>query len=281
LGPAPAWHYRLGGGTDGVLALAESPHLLWVEKLDLSCTATPAAAEKFLGSPHLRNIASLSLGPSDVWAKAIDTLAENRAAESLIDLHLYDGLDDAIAALIANSPGFAKLRALGAHHHEVTPKGLRAIFTSPHLAGLTELTLPAWYQEAGAKAIAKTRPKFRLRKLVMYGAWLSDAGVAMIANWPGLESVRSLHISGRCEILGPKALASSPYARNLRELDVGLSRLSRAGALALAKSKTLDLKRLLIRMTPACEDEVAVAALVDRFGKDAVKARYPGQRKRR
>jgi hypothetical protein len=172
------------------------------------------------------------------------------------------------------------LRVLSAYRHEIGPDGLRALFNSPNLVSLTELTLPGWYAEEGARAIAESRPAFRLRKLVMYSGWMTDAGVALVANWPGLESVRAFNISGRSEVVGPRALAASPYAVNLCELDLSLSDLSRAGATALARSKTLNLKRLIIRQTPAARDETAVAALVKRFGKDAVKVRYPGQRKR-
>jgi hypothetical protein len=234
-----------------------------------------------LASPHLRNVRVLSLGHSEQWVSGIPALAANAAAESLAELDVHEGLDDASAAVIASAPAFSKLRAFRAYRHTVTPAGVRSIFNSPHLSGLTELTLPAWYGEEGARVIAETRPKFRLRKLVLYGAWMTDAGVALIANWPGLETVRSLSIDGECEVVGPRALASSPHAANLRELDLGQSDLSRAGALALARSRTLGLKRLLIRGAPAGDDASAVAALVKRFGKDAVKARYPGQRKRR
>src|SRR5262249_6506745 len=157
-------------------------------------------------------------------------LAANPAAKSLNDLFLYEGLDDAAAAVIGASPAFATLRAFGAYSHKITPDGLRAIFNSPHLTGLTELNLPTWYGEEGARAIAEPRPKFCLRKLVMYGAWMSDEGVALLANWQGLESVRSFEISGKCEVLGPQALANSPVTANLRELDLSLSGLNRAGA---------------------------------------------------
>ena len=281
LAPAPAWDYYLDGTADALLTLAASPNLLRLEKLRLWYPTTPETADALLRSPHLRNVAWLSLGRCDGWAARIAALAENDRAASLTELDIDEGLTDAAAAVVAGSPAFAKLRGFSAYRHKLTADGVRAIFASPHLSGLTELELPAWYGEAGAQAIAESRPAFRLRKLSLYGTRMTDAGAAMIARWPGLESVRSLQINGHCEVLGPQALASSPFARNLRELDLGQSRLSRRGAMALAKSKTLDLKRLLIRMTPAADDDEAVAALQKRFGKDAVKARYPGQRRRR
>jgi uncharacterized protein (TIGR02996 family) len=277
---APAWDYYLEGAAEGLAGLARCAHLRRVGRLKFWVSAGPAETAKMLASPHLRNVRVLSLGHGAEWAEALPALAANAAAEALAELEVQEGLDDASVEVLASSPAFAKLRAFGVYQHEVTPEGIRALFNSPHLSGLTELTLPAWYGEEGARAIAGTAPKFRLRKLILYGAWMTDAGVALIANWPGLATVRSLSIGGECAVVGPRALASSPHAANLRELDLGLSRLSRAGALALARSKTLNLKRLLIRMTPAGDDETAVAALVKRFGKDAVKARYPGQRKR-
>jgi hypothetical protein len=278
---APAWDYRITDHSPrAAQALATSPNLLRLEKLAFWTSKPPTAAE-ILGSPYLRNVRALALGFGSEWVKELPALAANAAAENLAQLDIHEGFDDAAAAALASSPAFARLQVFRAFHHELTPKGLRTLFRSPHLTNLTELTLPGWYREEGARAIAQTRPRFRLRKLVMYGAWMTDAGVELIANWPGLESVRALEIDGECEVLGPRALASSPHARNLRELDLGLSRLNRAGALALARSKTLNLKRLLIRSTPAGDDETAVAALVKRFGKDAVKVRYPGQRKKK
>jgi uncharacterized protein (TIGR02996 family) len=270
---APLWNCYFDGTRDGLSGLARCPHLRHVGELKFWLSPTTNAASKVLGSPHLRNVRTLSLGHTEHWGRGLPALAENAGAENLTELDINEGLDDASAALIASSPGFAKLRKLSAYRHEVKSDGLRALFGSPHLAGLTELVLPAWYGEEGARAIAESRPAFRLRKLVMYGARLPDAGAALVANWPGLESVRAFHISGFCEVLGPRALAASPYAVNLRELDISLSRLGRPGALALARSKTLNLTKLIIRQTPAAEDETAVAALVKRFGKDAVKKR--------
>jgi uncharacterized protein (TIGR02996 family) len=277
---APAWDYVLEGAADGLPELARCAHLRRLAGLKLWVSATEDGAAAMLGSPHLGTIRSLELGYGNHWVLALSALAENPATESLTALNIHEGLDDKSAAFIASAPGFAKLRGLHAFHHDVTADGIRVLFASKSLAGLTELTLPGWYKEEGARAIAESRPAFQLRKLVMYGAWMTDAGVALVANWPGLASVRSLEIGGYCEVLGPRALAGSPYAVNLRELDLSNSHLSRAGALALARSKTLNLKRLIVRMTPAAEDEAAAAALVKRFGKDAVKLRYPGQRKR-
>ncbi len=277
---APAWDYLFERSQEGLSELARSPNLLRLGRLKFWVGVQEETAVEVLGSPNLWNVRTLSLGHGDHWAPHLAALAANSAAQSLTELDLNDGFTDAVAAVIASSPAFAKLRAFSVYHHTITPEGIQTFFNSPHLIGLTELTLPAWYGTEGARAIAESRPKFRLRRLIMYGSRMTDEGLALIANWPGLESVQSLNISGRCEVLGPRALASSPYARNLRELDLGLSHLSRAGAMALAKSKTLDLKRLLVRMTPVSDDDTAAAALVKRFGKDAVKVRYPGQRKR-
>ncbi len=277
---APAWDYLIEDHTEGPAKMAKSPNLLRVEKLKFWTSVMPAMAAEVLGSDLIRNLRALSLGHSAAWVKGLPALAANGLAESLTELDVHEGFDDKAAKLLGSSRSFARLRAFSTYSHTLTAKGLRSIFNSPRLTELTELTLPAWYGEEGARAIAETRPKFRLRKLSMYGSRMPDEATALIANWPGLESVRSFNISGFCEVLGPRALASSPYARNLRELDLGLSHLSRAGAMALAKSKTLNLRRLVIRLTPAEGDDAAIAALVKRFGKDAVKMRPSNRRKR-
>lgn len=277
---APAWDYTIEGHRAEIPKIAKCRPLVRIGSLKFWSGVTAAGAARVLASPHLRNVRSLSLGFVAEWAKGLAALAANTTVENLAGLDLQNGLDDAAAAVIGSSPSFAKLQSFSVYQHTLTPKGLRSIFDSAHLGNLTELTIPAWYGTDGAKAIAKSRPKFRLRKLVMYGGWMTDEGMALIANWPGLESVRSFSIGGHSAVLGPRAMASSPHAANLRELDLGLSNLSREGALALARSKTLNLKRLVIRMTPAGDDATAVNALVKRFGKDAVKVRYPGQRKR-
>jgi len=277
---APAWDYTIEGHRAEIPKIAKCRTLARIGSLKFWSGVTAAGAARVLASPYLRNVRSLSLGSDSEWAKGLAALAANTEIENLAELDLQDGLDDAAAAVIASSPGFAKLRSFSVYHHTLTSEGLQSIFNSPYLGNLTHLTIPAWYGTEGAEAIAKSQPKFRLRKLVMYGAWMTDEGMALIANWPGLESVRSLSIGGHSAVLGPRALANSPHAGNLRELDLGLSDLSPAGAMALARSKTLNLKSLLIRMTPAGNDEAVVNALVKRFGKDAVKVRYPGQRKR-
>jgi uncharacterized protein (TIGR02996 family) len=278
---APTWDYTIDGPTAGLAELARCANLRRLTRLKFWLSVTPEEAAEMMSSSHLRTVRALGLGYGLNWGRNLAALAANPATESLAELDVNEGFDDAVAAALASTPAFAKLRTLSTYRHTLTAAGVGALFNSPHLAGLTELVLPGWYAEEGARAIAESRPHFRLRKLVMYGAPMTDAGVALVADWPGLESVRSLNIGGRCEVIGPRALARSPHARNLRELDLGLSNLSREGALALARSETLDLKRLVIRMTPAADDDRAVAALVKRFGTDAVKVRYPGQRKRR
>jgi uncharacterized protein (TIGR02996 family) len=277
---APTWDYQIGGSGDKMLAVAKCRNLLRIGCLKFWSGVSAKSAERILGSPYLRNVRSLELGLGKEWAQGLPALASNSAIENLTALDITDGFDDATAALLASSPAFVKLQSFGVYHHKLTPQGLRVLFRSPHLSSLTELTVPAWYGTEGAGAIASTRPKFRLQKLIMYGNWMTDEGVVMIANWPGLESVRELSISGRTQVLGATALAASPYASNLKVLTLALSKLDRKGALALARSKTLNLKRLDIKQTSAADDATAVAALVKRFGKDAVKVRYPGQRKR-
>jgi len=278
---APSWSFTLEGWKSDLGVLARSPNLLRVEALRFWLEPTPEGAGQVLGSPNLRNVRTLTLGLSSIWVRGLPALKANANARDLTELEITDGLNNPIADVVGSSPAFSNLRALKSSHHTLTAKGVKAIFGSKHLTGLTELMLPTWYGEPGLKEIAASRPKFQLRKLNLYGAWTPDESVAAIAEWPCLATVQDLTISGHCQVLGPRALATSPHARNLRRLDLGLSRLDRAGALALARSKTLDLRLLEIRMTPAAGSETVVAALVKRFGKDAVKVRYPGQRKQR
>ncbi|VTU00197.1 Repeat-companion domain TIGR02996 OS=Singulisphaera acidiphila (strain ATCC BAA-1392 / DSM 18658 / VKM B-2454 / MOB10) GN=Sinac_4455 PE=4 SV=1 [Gemmataceae bacterium] len=278
LAAAPAWDYEIAGDARGMSALARCPHLLRVGALKFWTVTSRTAANNLLGSKYLRNVRSLMLGVGNEWCRALPVLAANADATSLVELDTYDGFGDAAAAVVSGSPAFGNLRTLRTSHHDLSPAGVASIFNSRHLTALTELTLPTWYGDEGVAAIAASRPVFALRTLNLYGAWTSDAAAAQVANWPGLESVRDLTIGGHTELLGPRALAASPYARNLRRLDLTLSNLDRAGA--LARSKTLDLRVLEIKTTPAADDETAVTALMRRFGKDALKLRYPGQRKK-
>ncbi len=279
---APTWSCKIDDSTRDAEPVAANDALLRFDSVKFWTGITGSGAERVLASEKLRNVASLSLGSTDEWLKGLSALADNPSVCHLSSLDVYSGLNDDHIKILGTGAAFATLRTLSAYSHTISATGITSLFQSRSLVNLRHLTLPCWYGDEGAKAIAKSKPAFRLRTLSMYGNCMSDEGVSMLANWSGMSSVRKLHISSNSHIVGPEALASSPFTTELRELDLRLSKLDRAGAMALARSKSLErLLRLHIQGTPAATDPVAVQALVKRFGQDAVSLRYPGQRKTR
>jgi uncharacterized protein (TIGR02996 family) len=193
-------------------------------------------------SPHLDHVRVLEF--RTFWGQKIRALVRSPHLGNLTELILrFSGLEDRDADVLADAPRLARLRVLDLYGCALGPTGVRAIATSPHLAGLTELVLGD-NEEVG------------------------DAGAAALDGLSSrLSSLARLHLSyTRLSNVGARALAGSPCLPGLRILDVGYNLISATGARALADSPHLKgLTCLVLRGNPISRR--AGQALVERQGK--------------
>jgi uncharacterized protein (TIGR02996 family) len=211
-------------GLDGLLILAESPHVASLESLNLDDSwFAVTGAEILAKSAHLANLRELSL------------------TRTLI-------MDDGLAAL-ARSPHLTRLTVLRVGNNNIGVDGARALAGSPTFGGLVELNMacsdPAVWrpdngrrlEDAGIAALVASPHTPRLRGLHLRGQRITSAGAQALAAWPGLADLRVLDLHDNH--IGPDgavALAQSPHLGRLRHLNLGWNQIGDAGARALATS---------------------------------------------
>jgi uncharacterized protein (TIGR02996 family) len=147
----------------------------------------------------------------------------------------------------------AQLRAtipLERLHVERVGKHARALFSSPHLSGLSELYVKA-LDPAGAMELAGSPHIASLRSLDVRNGCVEASGAQAIAAAPQLSRLTSLAIGAGLydgsEIgdVGAKAVAGSPYFRRLVSLDLMSNDIGPTGAKALAASPNLAKVKIL------------------------------------
>jgi uncharacterized protein (TIGR02996 family) len=275
LATAPLWKFHIPPNARKFSDLIASPNLLRVEVLAVRFwLETPEHVRRFVSSPHLRNVANLGISISRLGEEGGVALAAGLGA--LPNLRRLDlsstWVGDRTAAALAAAPEAKGLRALDlSQNDKFTGDGLVALCSSPHLVGLEELTL-AWFSpdtEALA-AVAATRPAFRLRTLRIDIP--TNEGLAALARWPGLASIRDLNLT-MCYRLGRAgltALAESPNAVGLRALRIAVPEQGTGGygwLAVLARSPHLAGLRTLSVLQWLCKiDAPTVALLRERFG---------------
>ena len=142
LDPAPLWAMRLLPTPKSLTAIAASPNLLRVGRLDLGHVQNSPKVAAFLGSPNLHNVSELFLGSSGVARNAVPALLANDALTNLAELDLEDTrlTDDLLAGLVA-APRVARLRWLDLSSNSFGDPGLLALARSPHMTRLAGLVL--------------------------------------------------------------------------------------------------------------------------------------------
>jgi uncharacterized protein (TIGR02996 family) len=151
---------------------------------------------------------------------------------------------------LAHRPWLAQLRMLSLDGHAIGEEEGRALFASPHLAGLRALVLGEGDANAGMVEVLGGSALTGLRELYLgdfHQGELRDAGLTLLANTPlftGLTTLDLLH--NGIGPVGARALAESPYLRSLERLSLGQmvcgysnNRIGPEGARALAGSANL------------------------------------------
>jgi uncharacterized protein (TIGR02996 family) len=207
-------NHRFNADLQAVFASAHCPRLRRLELV--TCQLGPRGAKALADCPHLASLTHLGL------------------------MDNYIG-DEGLAAL-ADSPYLTALRSLGIGLNDLGPAGVEALAASVSLGGLEELILgETWGHYIGpAVGVALGRSPYltRLRELTIYDE-IEALGAAGLAQAPNLAGLTYLKL---CCASGPdaaRALAASPYLRQLKRLDLYACWMGDEGVKALARSPIL------------------------------------------
>jgi uncharacterized protein (TIGR02996 family) len=235
---------------EGGVALAASPILGRLAKVELSFAETPTDLPAFLASPHLGGLAELSLklvGPEHSGAPFWKTLRM---------------LDDAGAVALAGCPHLSRLRALDVGVGEIGPRGVAALARSPHLASVEKLDIRSNpIGDDGADELARSGIVPRLAELDLSGTDIGDRGLgALLAASPGRLRRISFGQYSNCPITdaGVQAFADCEALAALEVLEMSYWPLTRRRARAIARSPHLAGVRVLELCGCELDDDMVV-----------------------
>lgn len=188
---------------------------------------TPAAFVSFVASPHARNLSRLHWSYAGATADGVRQLCESGTVPHLSDLALDSSkIGDEGLAHITGSPIAGRLKALSLSSCGLGPDGVRAMAAS-RFAALEKLSLgyDAYSQpeKGDAMVAALTTGTFpRLRYLRLFSLGLTNAAAFALAAWPGAMTLRHLQLHGdvTLRVEGVRAMAASPYLRDLEVIDL-------------------------------------------------------------
>jgi len=196
-----------------------------------------------LASAHCPRLRSLQLNVCQLGPRGAKALADCPRLESLINLDLLDNYigDEGVAALAA-SPHLTAVRNLRIYLNHIGPAGVEALAASASLGGLEELYLgefwPHYIGPAAGVALGRSPYLTHLRELRIHDV-IEALGAAALAQAPNLAGLTYLDL---CYAEGPdaaRALAASPYLRQLKRLELYACDIGDEGAKALAHSPVL------------------------------------------
>jgi uncharacterized protein (TIGR02996 family) len=213
----------------GLSALLNSRWMPQLRRLDLSdCRSIGDRAARLLAAASQGSgLRTLNLAATNLTARGVADLFGSRCLTGLRELDVGAALtrDDVAphVEVIARSPVFRALSALGVGHRRLEPEQWR------HLLAAGDRTLD---------------------RLVVCGCDLTDAAVTAIVAAPRIGGLTALNLaSNRVGAEGLRALSESPALASLSELRLGDNKVQDTGAKALAASPyltrltTLDLSR--------------------------------------
>lgn len=216
-----------------------------------------------LASAHCPRLRVLTLNTCQLGPRGAKALADCPQMKSLVDLCLLDNYigDEGMAALAA-SPYLTAIRNLRIDLNNIGPAGVEALAASASLGGLECLFLgELWAHKIGpAAGVALGRSPYltHLRALRIHD-WIEALGAEGLAQAPNLAGLAYLEL---CTAEGPdaaRALAASPYLRQLKRLRLYACDIGDEGAKALARSPVLATLEELDLTRNELTDEAAQA----------------------
>jgi uncharacterized protein (TIGR02996 family) len=201
------------------------------------------------------------------WPRRRESRKEVPPIAELRELTLHGRPFDKEAGWLAASPQLSTLRSLSVLG--LDPDDLSKLIKSPHLTGLRVLRLLSnGLGNAGVRALTSAPTLTALEELDLSGPGyyegyyqdplITEAGLDLLAAWPGLASVRSLTLDGsNIGGAGLRFLLGSPHALGLRELSLRSARLDGPALAAFVSARpqlrleTLDLGANLLKESGA------------------------------
>jgi uncharacterized protein (TIGR02996 family) len=240
---APVQALKVSAAGVDLSALAGSPHLARLRRLDFNLTRLPAAQiQKLQDSPHGANLTDLEFEFAGITQDGVPALLRPPLLRRLISLRLHsnDIPSSGWVEPIASAVGPFQMRCL-----TVSEKSRYANFTrlfgAPLLRVLRELDLAGNHLgPEGSERLAASAALDRLESLELAATLPGVPGVRVLAGCAALSGLRRLQLAANK--LGPvaaNALAQSPHLRDLWVLDLTNNPLGDKGAIALAESPHL------------------------------------------
>jgi uncharacterized protein (TIGR02996 family) len=262
-----------GIGDRGLAALAQSPAVARLESLALEDNRIGLVGLTALAQARpLGGFTELDLSRNPLRdAAMIAALAHSHTVPRLRNLNLQDtNLSDNAAAALAAAPQMAALESLRLDRNLLGGAGLGALADSPHLTRLKNLEVSRnGVGDAGVTALAQSEMLTRLTHLDLFGVGLTDAGALALVQ-PRRPIGLEVLLLGANVYVGDQTalvLAASPHLGRLRHLSLMGTGVTRQGVEALVRSPHLAALRVLevAGFNPDTEswDETIYADLLD------------------
>lgn len=190
------------------------------------------AAMKILAeSSTLGNLVALSASSQGVSPAGMGALAARAWPLEMFQISRTPELGDSGLAALTRAAWLPTLQGLELCSINATSKGWQSFFESVSLPRLVRLVIGTQQTnevrdpvdevgDAGIRALTDSSLP-SLRVLDVCGAGITDAGVAALATWKGLEQLRRLNLSGNAVTQrGLDALLASPHASGLEMLGI-------------------------------------------------------------
>ncbi len=252
LGRLRSLEIHLGNlGPKVMRTLGESPHARGLRSLALLFGAVGSRGlAALVGSSLFRRLVELNVSLTDYFDPIGPTfpqaLERVKGPCRLAKLDLYmTRLGGEDAERLAECPALRTLTDLDAggcsYDRMLGEAGVRALATSPHLAGLEVLRLAKTEpQLGGIRALAESTTLTRLRYLNLEDNRLGVRATELLADSPVLGQLTVLKLEGnKLGDRGVAALAGSPHLTRLAYLGLGDVNLGDEGARALLDSPNL------------------------------------------
>jgi uncharacterized protein (TIGR02996 family) len=239
---APLRRLQVRKATGKELAeLVRLPEFVQVRELSAeSVDWLPLNVRRWVGSPHLARLQSLSLSTGGHVSEVLEALGSSPHLRALTRLEISSNyLGDEGLDVLARSPLLGRLKGLRLSSTEIRLPGVQVLLSSPLAAGLTDLDflVNGEFGAAGGHAFAAATQLRHLERLRLPFWNLGPEGAAALASARHLGSLRCLDLSdNKLRDEGVRAVALAPQGFGLRELDLSANEIGPDGVGWLARS---------------------------------------------
>ncbi len=233
-----------GLGDGGTARLGTGPVLETVEVLGLAAnTIGPAGARALARSRHYGRVRELLITNNPLGDAGAAALMHFGAFAHVGRLSLQaTGIGDAAVQSLASCRHLSQLEELDFSVTAVSAAGLAALADAPQLAGVRSLDLTRVpIGDDGVRVLCRPGVLPGLRELWLAETGVTDEGVRVLATSGRLAGLEVLDLAFNPHVTdaGAEALAASPHADRLQEIDLVMTEALDPGVLALARSPRL------------------------------------------